>query len=185
MNRAFDEHCPWVGGFREVAIEDPVFSNGVVIGGHGGVTFGASVSYTSGDVGFSFYSYQGLVEAQYHLDPASWVIGVNTLTLATDFGSSSVVTWPATIKVTATDCMYSSTHPDYGYGCGYGVTGTNPADCGDSCDWEWANLGAGVLGWAFRGGVGIDFCASCGGCPQPAFSASVLGTRATTYCAGR
>lgn len=173
MDRLLDEHCPWDGGFREVEITAT----------HQGVTFAAIVDYTAGTVDFTFYSYQGQVQAQYKLTPASWVIGVNTLTLFTDYGSSSVVTWPATITITATDCMYSSTHPDYGYGCGYGVTGDEPADCGDSCYWLGIAVEGGDPIWSQTGGTGIDFCANCGGCPEPAVAATV-GATAQTFCNG-
>lgn len=178
-----DEHCPWGGGISEADPVPPVVSNGISIGGHDGLSFSVSVDYTAGTIDLLFYSYQGQVQAQYYLDPTDWVIGLNTLDLINDYGSSTAVTWPATITITATDCMYSSTHPDYGYGCGYGVTGDEPADCGDSCYWLGIAVEGGDPIWSQTGGTGIDFCANCGGCPEPAVAATV-GATAQTFCNG-
>lgn len=180
-----DAHCPWGVGIQEVDPVDPVTSNGISIGGHNGVQFSVAVDYTAGTIDLLFYSYQGQVQAQYYLDPVDWVIGLNTLTLFTDYGSSSVVTWPATITITATDCYYSSSHPDYGYGCGYGVSGDAPADCGDQCLWIGVATGDPLnpAAWSRTGTVGIDGCVNCGGCPEPIIIPEV-GRTATTYCNG-
>ena len=108
-----------------------------------------------------------------------------------DGGSLSVVAmtssaWPSSLSVSNPgDCTFGYGHHDYGYGCGYGVFGDAPADCGDSCYWIGIATGDPLnpAAWSQTGGTGIDFCANCGGCPEPAMIPEV-GLTAQTFCNG-
>lgn len=172
LQRGLDAHCSWGGAIDEEGAEPEVISNGISIGGHGGVTFNAAVDYTAGTVELNFAAYHGSVIAQYYLDPDDWVIGVNTLALFTDYGSSSVVTWPATITITATDCYYSSSHPDYGYGCGYGAS--DSIGCTGYC-FSVSVAGTSPTGFVWSNDGVETTCSSGCGCPTVAETTTIFG----------
>lgn len=150
--------CSWAGGVETVPPEPPVSSNGILIGGHGGVHYSVIVNYAAGTASFTFYSYQGQVDATYFLDPAAWVLGENTLTLQAQDGED-VATYPETIIIVLSDCRYSSSHPDYGYGCGgtgggesgcggfgcqYSAMDSNGVQGGPDGPWTWMDCGPGA-----------------------------------------
>jgi hypothetical protein len=114
-----------------------------------------------------------------YTSPTEWVIGENVLTRV---GDDDI--YPEHVSVFLTDCVFGSTHPDTGYGCG-GAHGTG--DCGGSCFWLTLNnedeaSGPGPYRWIASGGVGTA-CAQCGGCPEPD-TEPTEGASATTYCEG-
>lgn len=154
LEPALSESCYWAGSKRTVAAVDPVSSNGILIGGHGGVTFSISVNYTSGEVGVSFYSYQGQVDATYYLDPASWVIGDNVVPLTYQSGTD-VATIASTMTITLTDCYFATSYPDVGYGC-YGAAARG-------CDW-YVSGNTEPYSWTVVDAM-YEACPS--GCPAP------------------
>lgn len=81
-------------------------------------------------------------------------VGANTVTYVSSAGYSTTgggaitdATWPATLTIKASHCLFGDTNGDYGYGCGGGST-----DCSGLCT-AVSEVGASPTGfvWTFTG----------------------------------
>lgn len=101
--------------------------------------------------------------------------GSNTVTYASSTatgpggGAIAGPTWPATLTIAASHCLFGDTNYDFGFGCGYGGGGGG-ADCGN-CLWTWNGTSWDPTHFGCTG-----LCA----CLSPLFAGSGSGGETTT-----
>lgn len=148
-----DRPCLWAG-----TVLIPTTANGPA-------SIAATLYYPDAEGHTLFLSFRcerGSTFRYYSMDPGDLVLGDNTLTVQplppSIADDSSLVTWPSTLIMTLSDCIYGSTHADYGYGCG----GTTGGGCGGQGCVYTAIDSNGIQG----GPTGPWTWSTCGGCPD-------------------